>query len=576
MPWLSGLLLILGAKGINATEWVAILFFSLLLLAWILYRISRNANLDKGDPPRAVMLWIAVPEFLTCALLAICTWYYVSPESSFMKGAPGWKAQTVLFSAKFPCLHHAFTGLCHALPIVLGTAVMYTILWLFGTCMSPASHPLDKAEPLSRSPRWAPVRWAFLAGIFAGVFLLLGARVLGGLNAWSLLTFGVPMAVVLVLGVGCIHLGLIGRAWYDDLREWWARLGGAIMGIVICWLVIFLMALYVPLGLKLLWRLLAVPAPHWAQKLWKTLGALGVTGAAGAWVTTTIRGILAAKGPDSGAPANSAAAAAHPREELLARLAPPVFLLGVLILISYLVYLITHITQNSPAASPGDVAGCCRMYWNLLPASGWWKILLFALIMLLVSLLFGWRVDANEFSMQNAYRNRLVRCYLGAVHPGRKGQAFTGFDDNDDFALHNLQGLAAPFPILNTTLNATKSNDLALQARKAYSFALTPLYSGFGVRKERPGRDAPGQKRVLQPHGKLRRKGAPISLPWAGHGHGDFRSCCQSQHGLSYQSLCFVSSYRLRHSAGMVASKSHAARLVEERILETSLAGAVA
>ena len=106
------------------------------------------------------------------------------------------------------------------------------------------------------------------------------------------------------------------------------------------------------------------------------------------------------------------------------------------------------------------------MYWNLLPASGWWKILLFALIMLLVSLLFGWRVDANEFSMQNAYRNRLVRCYLGAVHPGRRGQAFTGFDDNDDFALHNLQGLAAPFPILNTTLNATKAMTLRSRREK--------------------------------------------------------------------------------------------------------------
>ena len=30
------------------------------------------------------------------------------------------------------------------------------------------------------------------------------------------------------------------------------------------------------------------------------------------------------------------------------------------------------------------------------------------------------RIDVNEFSMQNFYKNRLVRCYLGATHGGER------------------------------------------------------------------------------------------------------------------------------------------------------------
>ena len=49
---------------------------------------------------------------------------------------------------------------------------------------------------------------------------------------------------------------------------------------------------------------------------------------------------------------------------------------------------------------------------------------------LAVTILLAFRVDINEFSLNTFYRNRLVRCYLGATREAdseRNPQNFTGF-----------------------------------------------------------------------------------------------------------------------------------------------------
>jgi hypothetical protein len=80
------------------------------------------------------------------------------------------------------------------------------------------------------------------------------------------------------------------------------------------------------------------------------------------------------------------------------------------------------------------------------------------------------------------YRNRLVRCYLGATHPGRQGNPFSGLDCCDDFSLSALRsdnGYSGPLPIINSTLNLVDSRELAWQERKAESFPMTPWRCGF-------------------------------------------------------------------------------------------------
>ncbi len=100
-------------------------------------------------------------------------------------------------------------------------------------------------------------------------------------------------------------------------------------------------------------------------------------------------------------------------------------------------------------------------------------------------LLMAARVDVNEFSLNAFYRNRLVRCYLGATRfaPGeRQPQHFTGFDDLDDIPLAKLvdanRPSTGPLHIVNCALNLGGSSDLALHTRHSAAFTLTPFHCG--------------------------------------------------------------------------------------------------
>ncbi len=116
--------------------------------------------------------------------------------------------------------------------------------------------------------------------------------------------------------------------------------------------------------------------------------------------------------------------------------------------------------------------------------------------------LLSWRVELNIFGLNYFYRNRLMRCYLGATRwrPGmRKPDRFTGFDEQEDLKLANLRvepekvvpenaepenqqpchrAYRGPFPIINCTLNLGGSADLSVETRKSTSFSLTPLRCG--------------------------------------------------------------------------------------------------
>ena len=64
----------------------------------------------------------------------------------------------------------------------------------------------------------------------------------------------------------------------------------------------------------------------------------------------------------------------------------------------------------------------------------------FGLVLLLLSWGFS-RVNVNRFSMHGAYRNRLIRTFLGASRGAvRKPNPFTGFDSFDNVQMHELQG----------------------------------------------------------------------------------------------------------------------------------------
>ncbi|MGC2247559.1 MAG: patatin-like phospholipase family protein [Terriglobales bacterium] len=277
---------------------------------------------------------------------------------------------------------------------------------------------------------------------------------------WRIFAFGTPLFVLIMLMVGTLHIGLMGRGMSDGHREWWARLGGWLMIYCICWLLLFWMAIYVPVELAGLW------AAH-STKIFTT----GTT----VWMLSTAYGVLFGKNKDT----SGSNPAAPPSKKVLgyvARLTPYIFIAGLFAGLSLLAAEIALTLTNSPIpldhlprafSGPGVLVACMALFG--------------------AAFVLSWRVNINEFSIHHAYRNRLVRCYLGASVPCRSAQPFTGFSEADDLPLANLQiPLSSrdpkdgrPLPILNTSLNVVRGKELALQTRKARSFAFTPLFAGF-------------------------------------------------------------------------------------------------
>ncbi|HLJ88789.1 MAG TPA: hypothetical protein VKZ53_18365 [Candidatus Angelobacter sp.] len=141
-------------------------------------------------------------------------------------------------------------------------------------------------------------------------------------------------------------------------------------------------------------------------------------------------------------------------------------------------------TQQAATSSEHEPALISPYYWHIVDSTIDGRLLVMTAGLLLLTWLFGARVDVNEFSLHNSYRNRLMRCYMGASNPNRKPQPFTGFSEHDNLAMKDLQGLTAPYLIMNATLNITGGKELALQTRKGKSFIFTPLYCGYDLVKQ--------------------------------------------------------------------------------------------
>jgi hypothetical protein len=146
--------------------------------------------------------------------------------------------------------------------------------------------------------------------------------------------------------------------------------------------------------------------------------------------------------------------------------------------------LATPASTAAPASHPAFVAAHWGNLYEILNIN----LVAYAAIVALACLLLAWRVDLNDFSMNLFYRNRLVRCYLGASHRSRKPNPFSGFDPDDDLLVNSLQdkhGYGGPLPIVNAALNLVTGQNLAWQERKAESFVFTPLRCGFDTWLER-------------------------------------------------------------------------------------------
>ncbi len=307
---------------------------------------------------------------------------------------------------------------------------------------------------------------------------------------WIVGIFGTGIVMLIMLLAGAVHMGLAGRGCRDLVREWWARLGGYLMLLTLAWTLLAGCCAFGPLLVrwvlfKLKWASL-VPAI-----LWVAHNYLGVKAAKSAATSGKPEKVKSPNGVDASRIVQLFKA---PRVlDMIARLAPYVFGLGLALLLATAVHLgsgmffrpadTIELWRLSHAAAPGnDWPALSQLYWKVEYFRTSWQLLGVGIILAIASLLLSRRVDVNDFSLHHFYRNRLVRCYLGASNPQRTPQPFTGFDPHDDVPLKDFAGnYPGPYPILNAAINITSGAELGYATRRAKSFVFTPLYCGYDV-----------------------------------------------------------------------------------------------
>lgn len=333
---------------------------------------------------------------------------------------------------------------------------------------------------------------------------------------WMVGVFGTGAVMLFLLLTGSLHLGMIGRGAKDLVREWWARLGGYLMLITGIWVLTAGASAFGPLlvrwGIYKLGTSLSVSA----VVLWVAHNYLGLKSASSAKTTGQTD-----KRTDQSLPGGLITKILSSRKLLdgIAKAAPYVFMIGMVLLLSTGVHIGTgfaidyentkafwHSSQNLattcdfPQGATGARASAafCDRYWYI-ESGTWWQrqrgsltvwLLAAVALLFLAGLALSWRVDVNDFSLHHFYRNRLVRCYLGASNPHRRQQPFTGFDPMDDIPLKDFGfGYPGPFPILNAALNITTGEELGYATRRAKSFVFTPLYCGYELQYSGEGKE---------------------------------------------------------------------------------------
>jgi hypothetical protein len=296
------------------------------------------------------------------------------------------------------------------------------------------------------------------------------------------LAFVLGPALVLLAFAVCVLLliGFTGRNTDEGFREWWTRFG--------TWLTIFS-------GANLFISGVAVFGP--GLILWffngshsKVIRSIKWTSVL-SWVGTVIGGLLAGKSSKTsgeGEPTSS------PGLEILAKVGGFLFIVGSFLVGSTLLYvLILKVFTSECSITKAESS---RVFAEL----NGWQIAIALLLALAIGSLFSWFFEINIFGLNQFYRNRLVRCYLGATRwaPGlRRPNPFTKFDFNDDLKLsrfrtdspregqrgNECEPYRGPFPVVNCALNLAGSSDLALNTRHSSSFTLTPLRCGADRKK---------------------------------------------------------------------------------------------
>jgi hypothetical protein len=307
-----------------------------------------------------------------------------------------------------------------------------------------------------------------LTGALGGATAWLAAEHLfpaigAGLSTELFACFAAPLLLFLFWVAASVFVGLSSYYTTDADREWLARCGAWILITIAVWSLFSAIVIFGPVALL---RFVA----------W--IGSIG--GLSG--LVTLALGRSSRTKATAGRPAGQGTGASV-LDKLLV-LAAPVFAAFILILLALGTTVLVRWVAGSLCPDQGwpPIPGLSAQSWwwplSVVHYSPWLPVAAVLVLLVAVGGVMGWFVDINRFSLHAAYRDRLIRAYLGASRGDeRRPNPFTGFDDDDNVPMHSLRG-NRPFHVVGMTLNLVAGKKLAWQDRKAENFTASPLHAG--------------------------------------------------------------------------------------------------
>ena len=284
---------------------------------------------------------------------------------------------------------------------------------------------------------------SILTGILGGVFLWLMVQAyskLGG--SFGEGNFGMPfyaciappVFLLVFLAAATIFMGLASYYTSDNDREWAARSGGWVLIAIAIWLVVNGLVVFGPVGLIWLWSNFKI----WLVSLGTGSGVISLLGGYSAKSTVKYK---------QGSQVKTANLAVRALEQVL----PYAAVIFIGIIVATLSLGTTALTGlifkwqgqgGEWAADWQKVASAMGGDWhiNMLYFTPGALMLQITAVLLVIGVVMGLFINVNKFSLHSAYRDRLIRAYLGASRDANQRQQnpFTGMDEQDNLQLHEL------------------------------------------------------------------------------------------------------------------------------------------
>ncbi len=368
----------------------------------------------------------------------------------------------------------------------LAGAFVFGAGWIVGWLIQGSWRDLGRSSSQDLDPTWRDFACWTLSGIVYGGLVGLGAasfallhpydpRSVDEANLKTLLPMilGIPWVLASQLAAEAVFVGLTcyGKDSDSD-REWLGRAGGFTAAAAVAWAATAFLSVGVghyiihPDGLHL-------------QSLTASLGA--ISGVASV--------LLGKSGLTPATPDDSRPSIMGLLLNFVLAVAGPVFVAALIVGLSVALDLLLF----------GD--SLVSVLHNELSGGIVSTLAIGAIAAVAIAIIASWNVNINRFSLHAVYRNRLVRCYLGATRQKRDPDPFTGFDEEDNLSAAELwppkptaKGLNTfgLFHVVNMTLNLVEAKRLAWQERKAEPFTVSArhcgsAYKGFRLTEEYGG-----------------------------------------------------------------------------------------